>query len=240
MQSMWRYFISIILIATVWVCKLQAQDTIIFPLKYSVGFELIGASKYFYDKDKANLEVFLSADLNEKLSATVIAGRSNYAYSRYRDESFMMYRFNSKGFYLKTGIDFNLFNPKKASGKYSLGVGFRYGIANYSYDFPEINVENYWGSYQTSIPKNKTWAHYLEATPAIRAEIIKNLNLGWSVSLRKMISTGTGKNMNPVYLPGYGNGTKSLDFALNYFIIWSIPYKDKRVIILPKVEEEPE
>jgi hypothetical protein len=237
---MWRYIISIIFVATGWVCKLQAQDTIIFPLKYRVGFELIGASKYFYDKDRANLETYFSVDLDEKRSAILIAGRSNYTYSRQRDESFMMYNFNSKGFYLKTGIDFNMFKPQKAAGKYSLGVGFRYGITNYSYDFPEINFENYWGNYQTSIPKNRTWAHYLEATPAIRAEIVKNLSLEWSVGIRKMLSTGTGKDMKPIYLPGYGNGTKSLDFALSYFIIWNFSYKDKRVIILPPIEEEPE
>ena len=222
------------------VCKLQAQDTIVFPLKYRVGFELIGASRYFYDKDKANIEAYFSADLDEKRSATIIAGRSNYSYSRHRDETFMMYHFNSKGFYLKTGIDFNMFNPKKADGQYSLGVGFRYGIANYSYGVPEINFENYWGFYQMSIPKNRAWAHYLEATPAIRAEIIKNISLGWSVSLRKILSTGTGKDVKPMYLPGYGNGTKSFDFALSYFIIWNIPHKEKRVIIQPPVEESDE
>ena len=234
---MWRYFINIIFITAGWVCKLQAQDTITFPLNYRVGFELIGASKYFYDKDRANIEAYFSADLNEKLSAIIIAGRGNYTYSRYRDESFKMYDFNSKGFYFKTGVDFNLFNPKKADGKYSLGVGFRYGITNYSYDMPEVNLENYWGNYQTSIPKNNTWAHYLEATPAIRAELIKKLSVGWSISLRKMIATETGKDMKPIYLPGYGNGTKSIDFALSYFIIWNFPYKYKKVIIHPKVEE---
>ena len=235
---MWRYFISIILIATGFWGKLQAQDTIVFPLKFRVGFDLVGASKYFYEKDKANIEVFFSADLNEKLSGIFIAGRSDYTYSRYRDASFMMYDFNAKGFYVKTGVDFNLFNPKKSAGKYSFGVGFRYGIANYSYGFPKINFENYWGAYQTSIPKNRAWANYLEATPAIRAEVIKNISLGWSVSLRKMIFAGTGKDMKPIYLPGYGDGSKSFSFALSYFIIWSMPYKEKRVIVKPRYYDE--
>ena len=203
-----------------------------FPLKYRIGFDLVGASKYFYDKDKANLEVFFSADRNEKLSAIFIAGRSDYTYSRYRDNSLMLYDFNAKGLYFKTGVDFNLLNPKKAAGKYSLGVGFRYGVANYSYDVREINLESYWGRYQTSVPKSRTWAHYIEATPAIRAEIFDNISVGWSVSLRKLISAGAGKNTKPVYLPGYGNAN-SFSFALSYFIIWSKPYKEKMVIIHP-------
>ena len=234
---MWRYFISIILIAAGWVCKLQAQDTIMFPLKFRIGFDVVGASKYFYDKDKANLEVYFSADHSEKLSAIFIAGRSDYTSSRYRDENLMLYDFNAKGLYFKTGVDLNLLNPKKAAGKYSLGTGFRYGIANYSYNVREINLESYWGRYQTSMSKNRTWAHYLEAVPAIRAEIIKNISLGWSVSLRKLLSAGTEKDMRPVYLPGYGN-SNSFSFALNYFIIWNIPNKEKRVVINPKVEPE--
>jgi len=237
---MWRYFISIILVISGWVCKLQAQDTIIFPLKFRVGFDIAGASKYFYDKEKANLEAYFSADLNEKRSAIFIIGRSDYTYSLNRDETFRMYRFNSKGFYLKSGIDINMFSPKKAAGKYSLGVGLRYGITNYTYSVPEINFDNYWGNYQTSIPKNRAWAHYIEVTPAIRAEIFKNINLGWSVSLRKMISAGTGKNMKPIYLPGYGDTSKSFGFGINYFIIWNFPYKDKRVIIQPKVDDSEE
>jgi hypothetical protein len=211
-----------------------------FPLKLRVGLDVFGASKYFYDKEKANIEAFFSVDMNEKRSAIFIAGRSDYTYSLYIDETFKKYRFNSKGFYLKSGVDINMFKPKKADGKYSLGVGLRYGITNYSYGVPEINFENYWGSYQTSISKNRAWAHYIEATPSIRAEIFKNLNLGWSISLRKAISSGTGKGMKPIYMPGYGDVSKTFGFGINYFIIWSFPHKEKRVIIQPKVEDSDE
>jgi hypothetical protein len=148
----------------------------------------------------------------------------------------MTYNFNSKGLYFKPGVDFNLLDPRKAAGKYSLGVGFRYGLTNYSYNVPKINIENYWGRYQTSIPRNRAWGHYLEASPAIRAEITKNISLGWSVSIRRLISAGT-KDMKPVYIPGYGDGTKPFSFALSYFVIWSKPYKEKRVIIHPREEE---
>lgn len=216
---------------------MQAQDTIMFPLKYRVGLELTGVSRYFYEKEHAGLEASFSADLNEKLAPTVIAGASNYSYSRYRDAEMMMYDFRVKGFYIKPGVDFNLLNPKKAAGKYAFGVGFRYGLTGFSYSVPEINTENYWGRQQTSIPVNRALAHYVETTPAIRAEIMKNISLGWSVSLRKMISSGTEKEMQPVYLPGYGNATKPVSFALSYFIIWNIPHKIKRVVIHP--EEEP-
>ena len=235
---MWRYFISIILVAASGICKLQAQDTIMFPLKLRVGFDLVGASKYFYDKDKANLEFYLSADLNEKTSAIFFTGITNdYVYPRYRDETFIMYNLIAKGFYTKVGVDFNMLHTSKSEGKYFLGIGFRYGISNYSYGVSDINLENYWGRYRTSIPTNNTWGHFLEAAPSVRVEITKNLSLGWSGGLRKLIYAGIEKELKPLYLPGYGDGSKSFSFALNYFIIWNIPYKEKKVIIRPRWTE---
>jgi hypothetical protein len=164
-------------------------------------------------------------------------GITDYVYPRYRDATFLMYNLNAKGVYTKAGIDFNMLNAKKAAGKYFVGVGFRYGISNYSYGVSEINIENYWGRHQISIPNNKTWGHFLEVAPSTRVEVFKNVTLGWSGSIKKILSAGIGKEMKPLYLPGYGDGTKSFSFALNYFLIWNIPNKEKRVIVRPRFSE---
>jgi hypothetical protein len=234
---MWRYFISIIFVVASGICKLQAQDTIMFPLKFRVGFDLVGASKYFYDKDRANLEFYLSADLDEKKTVIFFTGITDYVYPRYRDETFIMYKVNAKGFYTKAGVDFNMLQTSKAEGKYFLGVGLRYGISNSSYGVSEINMENYWERYRTSIPTSKVWGHFIEAAPSARVEVNKNLSLGLSGSVRRLIYAGTEKELRPLYLPGYGEGPKLFSFAFNYFIIWNIPYKEKRVITRPRWSE---
>ena len=232
------YFISILLVFSGFSGKALAQDTIQFPLKFRLGFEVAGSAKYFYEKDKANLEGYFSLDLNEKISAIFIAGRSDYSYARYRDTSFLMYDYRTKGVYFRAGFDFNLLKPDKSKGKYAVGIGFRYGISHFTYEIPEITHENYWGRSVTSVPSTDEWAHFIEVTPGVRAEVVKNLSMGWTVSLKKMIDPGTGRHLKPVYLPGYGNGSKSFSPGFNYFIIWSIPFKNKRVIILPEPEEE--
>jgi hypothetical protein len=232
------YIINLILVFTSICAAVQAQDTIQFPMKFRLGFELAGSTKYFYEKDRMNLEAYFSSDLNEKLSAIFIAGRSDYSYPRYRDSTFLMYDYRTKGYYFKAGFDINLLKPDKSQGKYSVGIGVRYGITHFRYEIPTITTENYWGKFQTSVPSTDEWAHYIEITPGVRAEVVKNLSVGWTVSLRKMIDPGTGSHLKPVYLPGYGNGSKSFSPALNYFIIWSIPFKNKRIIIQPEEEEE--
>jgi hypothetical protein len=238
MQRISVYIISLLLVFSVISSKVTAQDTIMFPMKFRLGFELTGSSKYFYEKDRVNLEGHFSADLNEKIAAIITVGRSDYSYARYRDSTFLMYDYRTQGFYYKAGFDINLLKPKKGQGKYYVGVGLRYGMTHFTYNIPVITNENYWGRSQTSVPSTDEWAHYIEFTPGVRAEVIKNLSVGWTVSLRKMIDPGTGRHLKPVYLPGYGNGSKSFSSGLNYFIIWSIPYKNKRIIIQPEPEEE--
>jgi len=232
------YFISLILVISGLTVNVLAQDTIQFPLKFRLGFEVTGSAKYFYEKERANLEGYFSLDLNEKISAILIAGRTDYSYARSRDTSFLMYDYRTKGYYFRTGLDFNLLKPQKSQGKYFVGFGFRYGISHFDYEIPVITHENYWGRSVTSAPVTNEWAHFIEFTPSVRAEVWKNISIGWTVSLRKMIDPGTGRHLKPVYLPGYGNGSKSFSPGVSYFIIWSIPFKNKRIIILPEPEEE--
>jgi hypothetical protein len=209
-------------------------------MKVRIGLEASGTAKLFYEKDKLNLEGYLSADLNEKYSFIFIAGRSDYSYARHRDTSFLMYDYRTKGFYFRTGFDVNLLKPEKSQGRYAVGFGLRYGLSHFTYEIPAITHENYWGKYQSSVSATDEWAHFVEISPFVRAEVIKNLSLGWTISLRKMIDPGTGQHLKPVYLPGYGNGAKSFSPGISYFIIWSIPFRNKRIIILPEEEEEEE
>jgi hypothetical protein len=234
------YITSAVLVLSGFTLRSPAQDTVQFPMKVRIGLEAAGSAKYFYERDKLNLEATVSADLNEKYSFVFNAGHSDYSYSRYRDSSFLMYDYRTEGFYFRTGFDINLLKPKKSQGKYAVGFGLRYCLSHFTYNIPNITHENYWGKYQASVPSTDEWAHFIEISPFVRAEIIKNLSLGWTISLRKMIDPGTGQHLKPVYLPGYGNGSKSFSPGISYFIIWSIPFKTKRIIIQPEEEEEEE
>jgi hypothetical protein len=238
MERISGYIINTIIALSCFGSRAFSQDTVMFPMKVRIGLEAAGSAKYFYEKDRANLEGYVSADLNEKYSFVFIAGRSDYKYARYRDSSFLMYDYRTKGFYFRTGIDINLLKPEKSEGKYSVNVGFRYGLSHFTYEIPAISHENYWGKSQSLVPSTDEWAHFVEFTPGVRAEITKNLSLGWTFSIRKIIDPGTGQHLKPVYLPGYGNGSKSFSPGMSYFVIWSIPFRTKRIIIQPKEEEE--
>jgi hypothetical protein len=232
---MWRtftYVISILLLMSCSEFLVRAQDTIPIPLKIKIGFEVSGPVSHHFNKKISNTEGYLSVDLNEKRSAFFSAGYSNFSYSQYN------YTFWSKGSFAKAGMDFNLLKPDKSLGKYWLGLGLRYGISRFSSEVPFLEKTNYWGTTTTSIDTKSYWGHFFELSPGVRAEVLNHFSIGWSVSIRKLLYTNTGKDLKPVYFPGYGDGTKSVTAAMSYYIVWNIPYKKIKAVLKKETPDE--
>ncbi len=233
MRRTYGFFISILILFSPGI--LLAQDTIQFPLKIRAGFDISGPAVYFADKNKLGLEGYLSADRNEKMSYVLEAGHLKYQYSQYN------YNYLTKGIFFRGGVDFNLLKPETSMGKYWAGIGLRYGLSIYNSETPAFQTENYWGTLKSSIPERTNVGHFIEVAPGVRTELFRNVSIGWSIRLRLLISGGGGKDLRPIYFPGFGNSSKGTNAGINYYLLWSIPYKSKRVIIKPEVkEEEPE
>jgi hypothetical protein len=234
MKRISGYIISILVLMTGSNLHLYAQDTLDIPLKIRAGIELSGPVIYFIDKSILNTEGYFSMDLNEKRSVFFSAGYLDYRYFQPN------YEYINKGIFARTGIDFNLLKPEKAMGKYWTGIGLHYGISRFTSEIPLIIQENYWGTTSSSVSAKTSWGHFIEATPGVRAEIFKNFSLGWNVSLRMLIYSGSGKDLRPIYFPGFGNGAKKFSSGMNYFMSWNIPYKKIKVIIKKEEPEETE
>jgi len=227
-----RYSISILFLFIGSSFLAYAQDTIPITLKIKIGIEASGPMIYYADKKILNTEGYISVDLNEKRSATIAAGFLRYKFSQYN------YQYLNNGSYIKAGMDFNFLKPDKAQGKYFIGVGLRYGLSRFSSETPSFEITNYWGTTTSSLPVRNYWGHFLELAPGVRAEVLKNFTLGWSINIRKLIYTSTGNDLKPVYFPGYGDGSKSITAGLSYYIVWNIPYRKIKAIIRKDVPEE--
>jgi hypothetical protein len=232
---MWRtfaYFINLLLLLTWSLIQVHAQDSIPIPLKIKIGMEVSGPAIYYTDKNILNTEGYISVDLDEKHSAVLAAGYLDYKYSQYN------YYYLNNGSFVRIGMDFNLLKPDKSLGKYYAGIGLRYGLSRFSSEIPSFEKQNYWGTASSSIPRKINWGNFIEVSPGVRAEIFNHFSVGWSISLRMLLYTNTGKDLRPVYFPGYGNGTKTISSGLNYFIVWNIPFKKINVILKKEAKEE--
>ena len=238
MKRISAYYISALILLAAGSLTANAQtqppDTVVIPLKIRAGVEVTGPVIYLTDKNNLNAEGFISADLNEKIGLFLGAGYSDYKYSQYN------YDFLNKGFFLKLGVDINFLKPETAMGRYWAGVGLRYGLSSFTSEVPSLEYENYWGPIITSIAPSTYLGHYLEASPGFKAEIFRNFSMGWSVNIRKLLYSGTGRDVSPIYFPGYGSGEGSMSFGIGYFFVWNIPFKKIRVEVKQEVPEETE
>ena len=231
MSKTFAYTISLAVFLTFFQCQVKAQDTITYPLNINAGFEVSGPVIYYSNKNLQSLEGYVSVDLNEKRSVDLGIGYLNYKYSQYN------YSYMNKGSFVRLGIDFNILKPEKSMGKYWAGIGLKYGLSRYNSETPELSKENYWGLTSSSIPARSNWGHFVEVDPGMRAEMFKNFSMGWTISIRMLVHAGGSKDLRPIYLPGFGNATKTISTGLSYFIVFKIPYK--KITVVP-IKEEPE
>jgi Domain of unknown function (DUF6048) len=232
MRRTYAYFTSLLILFYSGI--LDAQDTVMFPLKVRVGIDVLGPGFYFSDKSNFSLEGHISLDRNEKMAYVIEGGYLNYKYSQYN------YDYQAKGIFLRAGVDFNLLKPEVSSGRYWAGLGLRYAMSTYNSETTSFQYENYWGRVTSSVPKRTSMGHFLEVSPGVRTELFRNFSLGWLIRLKFLISAGGGKDLPPIYFPGYGTGSKTVNAGITYYLIWSIPFKTKRVITKPPAPEEPE
>lgn len=202
------------------------QDTIDFPLRFGAGAGLFSPVSSLAGKYPRGFEAGAFYDLSERISLAAEGGYSRFVHENYN------YRYENNGIYFRLGADYNLLNPVQASGKYYAGIGARYGLALFSHSSPFIDFSNFWGAYSTSAGSTFHASHFIEFTPGVRAELFRNLFIGWGVNLRLLVFGGTGKDMRAVDIPGFGNGSKPLAAGINYYISYRIPYRQKRVIYI--------
>lgn len=213
---------------------LKGQDTVMFPLKIRAGFDIAGPGIYAGNKDNLSLEGYISYDRNEKISWVIEAGYLDYKYSQYN------YSYKSNGVFARLGADFNLLQPSASAGKHWAGIGIRYGIGFFKAETPSFEYNNYWGSYGSSIPSRASTGHFLEVAPGVRTELFRNFSMGWNIRLKLLVAGGGGKDLRPIYFPGYGNSGKRTAAGISYYLSWNIPYKTKRVVTQPEEPEEEE
>jgi hypothetical protein len=232
MRRISAYFISLFLLFSIHGAR--AQDTVMFPLKIRAGFDIAGPGIYLTDKNNMNLEGHISFDRNEKMSYVLEGGYLDYKYSQYN------YDYLCKGVFTRIGVDFNLLKPEIATGRYWAGIGLRYGLSIFSSETSSFYHENYWGTVSSSVPSKTSTGHFVEVAPGVRTELFRNFTIGWKVRLKLLISGGSGRDIKPIYFPGYGNGGKKTSAGISYYLMWNIPFKTIRVITKPEIPEEEE
>jgi hypothetical protein len=217
MRRTYAYIISVALLLS--ASLIYSQDTIPFAYKIKLGADIFGPGYYLIDHNNLTIEGFVSVDIDTNKAVVFEAGYQDFSYSQYN------YDYMSKGVFIRAGVDFNLMQHQVSKGQYYGGIGLRYGLSIFTDEVPFLDYDNYWGTATSSIPGATHAAHFVEVSPGIRTELFRNFSIGLTVRLRILIYSGSSPDLDPIDIPGYGNGTKRFSPGLNYYLIWSIPFK---------------
>jgi len=235
-KKIFAYFISLLLfMLTKGASGQEAEnDTVDYRLFVRGGFDLVGPGVYAASPDMLNTMGYFSYDINEKYAIYAGFGYSKFRYAQYN------YEYLSSGLTMKTGIDINIMRPQNSGGRYWAGAGIRYGISSFDWEVPSYEYSGYWGTISSEIRKEHAWGHYLELAPGFRAEVFKNFTMGWSIPLRRLIYSGTGNDLRPVHMPGFGAGSSKVSAGIEYYLSWNIPLKTIRVKARVHITEDAE
>lgn len=135
------------------------------------------------------------------------------------------YNMKASGIYSRIGIDKNFLNHPDDV----LSLGTRLGFSRYSYD-PEnvIFQDPVWGDYATDIEAQSMTAVWIEAVMGIKAEVFRNVYLGWSVSAKVMLRKPGNKYFPEYKVPGYGSQKGSVSPGFGFYIFYRLPLNLKK------------
>jgi len=155
----------------------------------------------------------------------------------------------AKGSYIKAGVDVNVY--KNLVGlRNIIFIGLRYGFASYSQELNRFSVatsENFFGidtrdSENDRLRDEGLSAHWLEVLGGVKVEVVNNVFVGFSVSIRRKIAEQDPEGFGSLFIPGFErtNDFGEVSAGYRFFVSYFIPlYKrNKKIKSKKEITEE--
>ena len=198
--------------------------------KLRLGADLFKPIKSSSEGDNLNYEIVGDLQVTENL---YLAGEYGSIDRVIEDENI---NFNSSGNFLRIGFNYNLFNNWVGMDN-SIYLGLRYATSNFSntiLDYTVRNQDSYFSNlvdseYQTNEYSNLS-GNWIEIVAGLKVETFKNVYLGLSLRLNKLLSDSKPENFDNLFIPGFNKVTDDNTFGsgFNYTLTYSIPLRKKK------------
>ena len=191
------------------------------------GIDVYKLSKSFYEKNYRGLELVADYRVAKSYYLAGEFGNENQT----TDDTRL--NFTTKGSYIKVGFDYNCYE-NWLDMENMVYIGLRYGASTFSQDLNSYKIYNrnsYFGESPTQISGEKFTglsAQWLEFVAGIKAKVINNVFVGFSIRINKLLSNRKPETFDNLYIPGF-NRTYDGDFGagINYTISYLLPIYKK-------------
>lgn len=198
-----------------------------------VGVDLFKLSRTFWDDDYRGIE--LAGDYRLTRSYFLAAELGNEDKTTDDDRV----NFTTKGTYFKVGFDYNFYDNWLNMDNV-ITIGLRYGLSSFSQKLNSYKIYNPNNDFGEEIVVvsgeefdglSSSWA---EVVLGMKAEVLKNIYVGFSLRMNYMISEKTPDNFANLYIPGFnrtydGKFGVGFNYTVSYFIpIYKSAVKEKQ------------
>ncbi|MDG1889400.1 MAG: DUF6048 family protein [Flavobacteriaceae bacterium] len=206
------------------------KDKLLNINKIRLGIDLLKPILSSSEGDNLNYEIVGDLQLTENI---YLAGEYGLVDKIIEDENI---NFNSSGSFLRIGFDYNMFENWIGMDN-SIYVGLRYGTSSFSSKILDYNVRNkdsYFSNLVTNefqtIEYSNLSGNWIEILLGIKVETFKNVYLGLSLRLNKLLSDKKPNNFGNLFIPGFNKVTDENTFGsgFNYTLTYSIPLKKRK------------
>ena len=228
-----KFTFSIALILLSFLVNAQQKKTDSIPPKIEkfgirFGADIFKLTRSFYDKNYKGIEFVGDYRLTKNYYLAAELGNENKTTEDDRLNS------TAKGTYIKVGFDYNSYE-NWLDMRNMVFIGLRYGASTFSQQlnsYKLYNTSTYFPEAPTVVSGEKfngLSAQWLEVIVGMKAEVLKNIYVGFSVRMNKILSNTKPENFDNLYIPGF-NRTYNGDFGVgfNYTVSYFLPiYKTK-------------
>jgi len=199
----------------------SAQDTLrTYGPRF--GIDLARFAYILADPSEVGAEVSVDVELLRNLYPVIEFGYNSI--SPQED----LFHYAAGGVYGRAGIDYNLLKLKDRSAHHTITVGARYGISKFSHRAEDIYIVNdYWGDHLSGSYEKDLKGHWVELVAGIKAELVSNVFMGWSLRYKILLNPGMDPLVAPQLVPGFGSGGVDRSFGITYSLCYKIPLLKK-------------
>ena len=210
--------------------SLIKKDKLLNINKLRLGFDLSNPIISLSNDDNLSYEIVGDLQITDDLYLAAEYG----SIDRYIEDENI--DFNSVGNYLKIGFDFNMFNNWVGMDN-SIYIGLRYASSSFSNKVDSYTVrsgDDYFSNLvdngYENITHNNLNGNWIEILTGVKVETFKNLYLGISLRLKKLLSDTKPSNFDNLFIPGFNKVTDDNTWGsgFNYTLTYSIPFKKRK------------
>ena len=206
-----------------YVANVMEEPELTFFQGFTLSADIVGPVMYLTG-DYGSAEGALRLNLKNTYCPVVEVG---YAICDATNENTdILYKTSAP--YFRVGCDLNMLKNKFQDNR--LYIGLRYGFSRFSYDLsgPDLTDPIWGGQSEFSYSGLSSTCGWLEIVAGVQVKIWKSFHMGWSVRLKKAVSTQSTDYSEPYYIPGYGTTTGSTAIGATYNLIFDLNWGKKK------------